>query len=189
MESRLQLIHIERSIQGMWDLCTLEVLKLAASIVTPLVIAFFGYIINKTIQRQIAITQRKSSWLTKWADDFLKAASGFNEAAGRFMWLYVSPEWEATRNLPGAVEAPKLQMDEIYKASLALNRRWVEISMFAGFAPTNGKRLTKAASDLLSETASWIKNGESNVTVFLQKQREFNENVRKMHAELMGLND
>jgi hypothetical protein len=173
----------------MWDYCPLQVLKLVASILTPLAIAASGYYINRSIQRQNAIAQRQSSWLTKWADDFLKAASGFNEAAAMFMWLYVSPEWEATRNLPGAVEEPKLQMNEIYKASLALNRGWVEISMFAGFAPTSGKRLTKAASDLLSETASWIKNGESNVTEFLQKQWTFNENARKVHAELLGLKD
>ncbi len=65
----------------MWDQCPLEVLKLAASILTPLVIAVVGLIINKTIQRQNAMVQRKSSWLEKWADDFLKAASAFNESA------------------------------------------------------------------------------------------------------------
>jgi hypothetical protein len=173
----------------MWERCPLEVLKLAASILTPLVIAVVGFIINKTIQRQNAIVQRKSSWLEKWADDFLKAASGFNESAKEFMWLYLEPEWEAMRNLPGALEEPKLQKDEIYKASLALNRGWVDISMFAGFAPTNGKALTKAASDLLKETKSWIDSGIGNEREFLQKQFTFNNNVRKVHAELLGVKE
>ena len=173
----------------MWHQCLLEVLKQVASIATPFVIAFFGFIINKTIQRQNAIVQRKSSWLEKWAVDFLKAASAFNESAKDFMWLYLGPEWEATRNLPGAIEKPKLQMDEINKASLALNRGWVDISIFARFAPTNGETLTKAASDLLTETASWMKSGESNVREFLQKQFTFNNNVRKVHAELLGVKE
>lgn len=173
----------------MWNECTLEVLKLLASIATPVVIAIFGFIINGTIQRQNAIAQRQSSWLTKWTDDFLKAASGFNESAKDFMWLYLEPEWAAMRNLPGAMEKPKLQMDEIYKASLALNRGWVDISMFAGFAPTNGKALTKAASDLLKETKSWIDSGIGNEREFLQKQFAFNNSARKVHAELLGLKD
>ena len=150
-------------------------------------IAIFGVLINRTIQRQNASVQRKSSWLEKWADDFLRTASGFNSSTASFMWLYLSPEWEATRDVPGAVDKPNLKMAEIYKASEALNRGWVNISMFTGFAPINGKGLKKAASDVLAETASWIKNGESNVSELLRKQLVFNENARAVHAELLGL--
>jgi len=173
----------------MWSQIFVEVMKFVASIATPVTIAVFGILINRTIQRQNASAQRRSSWLEKWADDFLKAVSGFNESAAGFMWLYLSPEWEETRKLPGAVEEPKLQMDEIYAASETLNRGYVEILMFVGFAPTNGERLRKAASDLLSETASWIKNWESNISELLRKQLTFNQNARIMHAELLGLKD
>jgi hypothetical protein len=65
----------------------------------------------------------------------------------------------------------------------------VDISIFARFAPNNGKALTEAASDLLKETASWIKSGESSVSEFLQKQFTFNNNVRKVHAELLGVKE
>jgi hypothetical protein len=173
----------------MWSQILIEALRFVASIATPVTIAVFGVLINRTIQRQNAITQRKSSWLEKWADDFLKAASAFNESAKDFMWLYLEPEWEAMRNLPGALEKPKLQKEEIHKASLALNRGWVDISMFAGFAPTNGKALTKAASDLLKETKSWIDSGMDNEREFLQKQFTFNNNARKVHAELLGVKE
>jgi hypothetical protein len=117
----------------------IEVMRFVASIATPITIAIFGTIINKAIQHQNAIVQRKSSWLEKWANDFLKAASAFNESAKDFMWLYLRPEWEAMRS---SLEKPTLKRDEIHKASLALNRGWVDISMFAGFAPTNGKALS-----------------------------------------------
>jgi len=173
----------------MWSQILIEVMKFVASIATPVTIAVFGILINRTIQRQNAIVQRKSSWLEKWADDFLRAASAFNESAKEFMWLYLGPEWEVMRNLPGAMEKPKLQMDEIYKASLALNRAWADISMFVGFAPANGEKLKEAASDLLGETASWIKNEESNVRELLRMQLVFNENARKVHAELLGVKE
>ncbi len=87
------------------------------------------------------------------------------------------------------MEEPKLQMDEIYRASLALNRVWVDISMFVGFAPANGEKLKNAASDLLGETASWIKNKESDVRESLRRQLAFNENARKVHAELLGVKE
>jgi hypothetical protein len=173
----------------MWSQILIEALRFVESIATPVTIAVFGILINRTIQRQNAIAQRQSSWLEKWADDFLSSASSFNDSAKEFMWLYLWPEWEATRNLPGALEEPKLNMDEIYKASMALNRGWVDISMFTGFAPTNGKALADAASDILKESTSWIKNGESNVGEFLQKQRTFNHNARKVHAELLGVKE
>jgi hypothetical protein len=69
----------------MWDQNLLEILKLLASIATPLAIAFIGLLINRSIQRQNAIAQRQSSWLTKWADDFLKTATVFNDSATSFM--------------------------------------------------------------------------------------------------------
>ena len=180
---------VVESDQGMLSQNLFEILKLAASIATPLAIAIIGLLINKSIQRQNAIVQRKTSWLEKWADDFLKAASAFNESAKEFMWLYLEPEWEAMRNVSGAPKEPRLQKDEIHKASLALNRGWVDISMFARFAPANGKALTKAASDLLKETKSWIDSGMGNEREFLQKQFTFNNNARKVHAELLGVKD
>lgn len=173
----------------MWDLCPLEVVKLFASVLTPLAIAASGYFINRTIQRQSEIAQRQSSWRTRWADDFLKAASGFKESAKKFMWLYVAREWEKTSTLHGAMERSEPSQDESFQHLLELNKGWVEISMFVGFATANGKDLKKAASDLLTEAKSWHDNGESDISKFLEKQLRFNEHARKVHAELLGVKE
>jgi len=173
----------------MWDLCPLDVLKLLASVLTPLAIAASGYFINRTIQRRSEIAQRQSSWRTKWADDFLKSESGFNESAKKFMWLYVTAEWKAMDDLLGAVGESKISPDEVSQHLLELNKGWVEISMFVGFAPNSGEVLKKAASDLLGVANNWRKNGQSNVREFLQKLLTFNKNARKVHAELLGLSD
>lgn len=162
----------------------LEELKLVASIATPLTIAIIGILLNRTIQKQNAITQRQSSWLTKWADDFLKTASEFNESATSFIMHYYSIHVKATNNF--SEEEMKLSSNEILPLELALERvRW-EISKFAGFAPLNGKRLEEASEALLQETLSWMRNRGGNVQEFRQKQLTFNTNARNVHAELFG---
>jgi hypothetical protein len=178
----------------MWNQCPLEVLKLAVSIATPLVIAFFGFIINKSIQRQNAIAQRQSLWFTKWADDFLKTASGFNDSATNLMLLYVVGGWEAMGYSTEGKDPGKLKLppDKYRPFSIELNRGWLELTKFVAFAEINGTGLEKAATDLLSETASWCNNGGGNpegVRAFRQKQLAFNINVKKVHAELLGLNE
>ena len=62
----------------------IELSKLIAAIATPFVIAFVGILINKTIQKQNA-TANQSSWLAKWAEDFLKVSSEFDDAATSFV--------------------------------------------------------------------------------------------------------
>ena len=172
-----------------WNKNPIEALKLLASIATPLSIAFIGLLINKSIQRQNAITQRQSSWLTKWADDFLKVADNFNESATNFILLYYSSALKVSNNIPGAVEEQKLLINEILPLALALNRGCLEMAKFADFAPVNGKSLEEAASSLYAEVNSWMNNKGGNVQNFRQKQLTFNKNVRNVHAELLGLKD
>jgi hypothetical protein len=171
----------------MWNLNLLEVLKLLASIATPLAIAFIGLLINRSIQRQNAIAQRQSSWLTKWADDFLKTATVFNDSATSFMLLYAASEWKVNCNLHRAVEEQALLPNDILPLILALNRGCMEMSKFADFAPLSGRSLEKAAEAILDEANSWMQNKGGNPQVLRQKQLVFNRSARNVHAELLGL--
>ncbi len=173
----------------MWNQNPIEDLKLLASIATPLAIAFIGLLINRSIQRQNAIAQRKSSWLTKWADDFLKTESGFNDSATSFVLLYSSSEWKVRNNLPGAIEEQKTLHLDVVPLALALQRgRW-EISKYAGFAPVSGKGLEDATQALFDEANSWMRNTGGNMDAFRDKQLTFNTNARKVHAELLGIKE
>jgi hypothetical protein len=173
----------------MWDQCPLEILKLMASILTPLVIAAAGFFINKSIQRQNDIAQSQLSWRTKWADDFFKTATDFNDSATRFILLYYSSELKVKNDFPGAVDEQKSLHNEILPLAIALNRGCLEIAKFASFAPINGKSLEDAADSLYSEANSWMQNKGGKVQAFRQRQLTFNTTVRNVHAELLGLKD
>lgn len=167
----------------------LEVLRLGASIATPFAIAAVGLLINKTIQRQNAITQRQSSWLAKWADDFLTAASGFNDSATSFLMVWWSNNLKTINNMPSA-EYEQRNLHVAYLPHwLALERWNWEMAKFAAFAPSTGNDLQTAADAINSECSSWAANKGGNVQSFREKQLQFNVNVRKMHAELLGLNN
>lgn len=168
---------------------SIEVWRLVASFATPITIAIFGLLINGTIQRQNAISQRQSSWLTKWADGFLKTASDFNDSATNFLMLYVSIKWKAENNLPGTAEEQKSFHLDVMPLALALLRgRW-EMSKYMGFAQVNGRNLEDAAQALFDEANSWISSKGGNIEAFRQRQLTFNANARKVHAELLGLKD
>lgn len=178
----------------MWTQILIESLKFVASFATPVTIAVFGILINRAIQRQNANAQRQSSWLTKWADDFLKAASGFNDSATNLMLLYVVEGWEAMGYSTDGKDPGKLKLspDKYRPLSIEMNRGWLELTKFIAFAKVNGGRLEKDATDLLGEAASWCNSGGGDaegVRKFRQVQLAFNIDVKKVHAELLGLND
>ena len=145
----------------MWNQILIEAMKFVASIATPVVIAVIGILINRTIQRQNTLVQRRSSWLEKWADDFLKTSSGFNDSATNLMLLYVVEGWEAMGystegKYPGRLKLPP---EKYRPLSIDLNRGLLELTKFVVFAKVNGSGLEKAANALLSEAASWCNNG------------------------------
>jgi hypothetical protein len=173
----------------MWNQNAIEIWKLVVSVLTPVTIAVFGVLINRTIQRQNAIAQRQSSWHDKWADDFLKTVTAFNDSATSFILLYYSSVLKVTNDFPGAVDEQKLLRNEILPLAIALNRGRLEISKFASFAPISGKGLDEAAESLYAEANNWMKNHGGDVQAFLGKQLAFNTKARKVHAELLGLNN
>lgn len=163
----------------------LEVLKLLASNPTPIVIAFIGLLINRSIQRQNATAQRQSSWLTKWADDFQKDALGFDNSATSFIMAY----HKTCDSLPGADEVTKQLHPESALIFQEIQRWNWEMQKYAAIAIKNGKGLHEASEALSEEVRSWSKNMGGNPQEFLRKQVSFNTNARKVHAELLGLPD
>jgi hypothetical protein len=163
--------------KDMW----LDVVKVLASSSTPIVIAYGGFKINRTIQRQNATAQRESSWLVNWAEDFLKVAADFNGAATSFLMLY----WELHHSLPSS-NVESANDDSVLHYRDLVRGEW-HIVKYVDFAPENGTRLEEATRALVEEVRSWSINKGGSVPIFRQKQIEFNTSVRKVHAELLGL--
>ena len=159
----------------------IEIAKFLTSIATPIVIAFIGYIINGSIQRQNAIAQRQSSWLVRWADDFFVAASNFNASATKFLMLF----YKEHHNLPGK-ELARLDLD-IPTIWMDLQRWNWEMKKYADFARITGKGFEQSAEALCDEVSRWTQKKGGNVDEFREKQLMFNTNARNVHAELMEL--
>jgi hypothetical protein len=176
----------------MWDLCPLEVLKLVASIasiLTPVLIFLLGFCINRTIQRQNAVIQRRSSWLTKWADDFYQAAAMFNDSATSFLFLYYEASWQELGGGSGAavnISEPSVDTNRSESLLVELNRRYHEMHHFMVFAKDKGESIKSAASDLLTEACKWhFKKEEPDENAFRSKQLAFNQCVKSLYSELI----
>jgi hypothetical protein len=168
---------------------TLEVWKLVTSIATPVTIAVFGILINRTIQRQNALAQRQSTRLSKWADDFLKASASFDDSATSFIMLFFQTQVKDANKMPGTEDEQKRCHIDVLPPWLELNRRHWEMLKFADFAQASGKGLDETAAALIAEASSWSKNRGGEIQAFRQKQLAFNISARKVHAELLELQD
>jgi hypothetical protein len=166
-----------------------EVLTLVGSLATPLAIAFIGLLINKTIQRQNAIVQRRSAWLGKWAEDFLHEAASFDNAATSFIMVWWVNHLKSVNNLPEAEEEQKRIHLDVLPHWLALERAGWEMTKYAAFGPKTGKGLEGASQALLDEASGWLANKGGNVQSFKEEQKTFNANVRRVHAELLNIDD
>lgn len=121
--------------------------------------------LNRTIQRQNAVTQRQSSWLARWAEDFLKTASTFDESVTSFYMLWYLNHVKSVNNLTGAVEEQRSLHLESLQPVMDLQRSLWELSKYASFAPITGSNLEKAANALSDEVSGWLRNKGGDVQV------------------------
>lgn len=171
----------------MWNQDLIEILKLLASIATPLTIALVGLLINRAIQRQNAIAQRQSSWLTKWADEFLGTAAKFDDSATGFLMIYWLSHAKSINEMPEAAEEQKtIHLDCIQQWSNLQRALW-ELTKYTSFAPHSGRALKVAAEAVDTELGNWMRNKGGDVQTFREKQIAFNAQVREVHAELLRI--
>jgi hypothetical protein len=64
---------------------TVEILKLVASFLTPLVIVIIGIIINKRLEKSKIALAKEEDWQSWWAGKFLNVAHEYNTAVSELI--------------------------------------------------------------------------------------------------------
>jgi hypothetical protein len=162
---------------------TLEVWQLIASFMTPLIVLFFGFLINRTIERSKVAYLQEKEWQVRWAETFLIRSIEFEENIS----VVVTSLSQLQQKTPGQ-GISGLSEDELRKTiskSIA-NIQYLDwdIQNFAQFAKdgkdvvSKGKLLTDAIRDILDKK-------QGDLERIRKLQFEYNKAVRTAHRQIL----
>ncbi|MDK9708534.1 MAG: hypothetical protein OEL83_15940 [Desulforhopalus sp.] len=87
----------------------MEILKLVASFLTPLIILILGIVINRRLETTKALLLREKEWQNWWAEKFLAACHGYNESVTDIVTgLLQLKQIEDEKNLDGKMSQKKI---------------------------------------------------------------------------------
>jgi hypothetical protein len=162
---------------------TIEILKLIASFLTPIVILFLGLLINNNIERsKIALLQEKE-WQVRWAETFLIRAIKFDENISVIV-TSLSQLQRETQN-QSKDDAKEKELHKTINQSID-NIQYLDwdIQNFAQFAG-DGKEVIRKQSDLIEGIRNLIANKQGDLEKIREIQFEYNKAVRKAHNQIL----
>lgn len=167
----------------------MEIAELISSFATPLVVAFFGYIIS----RKLDGLKTTSEWKKVWAEKFLQCSNTFSDSASKIvvnvsLWSETNKQqqenWE---------EIADIKHKEILKHLDQISLYDWELQNYVQFAKKNKDSFIDAEKNLhklLAELIAYCKKPDGShfdLEAIRTAQFEYNKTARDVHSELMGI--
>ena len=163
----------------------IEILKLIASFLTPVIILFLGLLINKNIERsKIALLQEKE-WQVRWAETFLIRAIKFDENISVVVTSLSQLQQETqNQNKDDAKQNEKELLKTINQSIANIQYLDWDIQNFAQFAE-DGKDVISKQNHLIGGIKNIITEKKGDLEKIRQIQFEYNKAVRKAHNQIL----
>lgn len=167
----------------------IEILKLSASFLTPILILILGIIINKNVEKNKIALLKEKDWQNRWAETFLIRAIKFEENISVIITSLYRLQQESDRQKKNKDDS-KLKMDkiveEINNSSDNIQYLDWDIQSFVQFADINKSEVIKYQKELIDEIRSLIQNKQGDLEKVRALQFRFNKAVRKAHSEILN---
>ncbi len=162
---------------------TLEILKLVASFLTPLIILFLGLLINKNIEKNKMALLKEKEWQVRWAETFLIRAIKFEENISVIITSLVKLQHNKQKeNEEEILKIINQSIDNIKYID------W-DIQNFVQFAEKNSKEVMDKQKALMTSIENIFQNKQGDLEIVRKIQFEYNKAVRKAHNEILKAND
>jgi|GEM_PF-1471501 len=166
---------------------TMEILKLVASFLTPLILLIFGVLLNKKLETSKSTIAKQKGWQEFWAARFIEVAQDYNAAVsdcavGFSQFCQMSHE-----KLPGWEDDMKQKECDINLTIWKLQYLNWQIQDFIQFAAQRGSDVKDKEKRLFDLLANLIGKKQGNLEEIRDAQFEFNEAVRLAHAEILEI--
>ena len=163
----------------------IEIFKLIASFLTPLIILVLGILINKNIERtKIALLQEKE-WQVRWAETFLIRAIKFDENVSVVITTLTQLQQQTQNRSKNDAEQNEKELLKTINQSIA-NIQYLDwdIQNFAQFA-NDGKDVIGKQKELMESIRNIFEKKQGDLEKIRQIQFEYNKAVRKTHNQIL----
>jgi hypothetical protein len=166
---------------------TMEVLKLVASFLTPLIILILGIVINKKLESAKAVLSKEKDWQNWWAGKFLSTCHNYNESVTDIVTGLFQVKQIEDEKLSGWENESKENLNDIRHSMRKLQYLDWEIQNYIQFAHEHGPTVLEKGKNLYGLIGSLTSKRQGNLEEIRKIQFEFNNAVRLAHAEILGL--
>lgn len=159
----------------------MEIIKIIVQALTPLLIALFGFIFLKKIEKKKLNVLKEKEWQVKWADLFFKQAIAFNDNISLTIFCLYLLQFEKNKDKVDILNRKISDcFDRISEAD------W-NIRNYAQFSENYGQQVIIKQQQLMDSLKILITNKQGNLEVIRKMQFEYNESVRKAHGDILNV--
>lgn len=163
----------------------IEILKLVASFMTPLIILIFGIIINRRLEKNKVSLAKEKDWQSWWAGKLLDVAHEYNTAVSELVTDCFRLVQINDQKLPGWEVDDRAITDKIKDTMYRIQYLDWEIQNYIQFIQNNRDIVMKTQKILFELLKHLLSEKQGNLEEIRKAQFEFNEAVRLAHAELL----
>lgn len=164
-----------------------EVIKLIASILTPIVVLVFGLILNRRIETIRISLAKEKEWKTKWGDTFYQTFRDLNTLVEDILCTLFEISELSKKNKGDSAEAKE---KIAYLQNLMVKIVHIELSLRTqlGCAPKSANEVRNATTHLFELIKNAINSRKGNLDEMHSALIELNKRAMVAHSEIIGLN-
>lgn len=161
----------------------IEIVKVIASISTPVIVAIFGFLFLRRIESVKAEVAKQSEFHKKWAEQFFGCCQEFMSSIERELAILNFLQGLENPNDEFGTELQK----ELSRLHPYISELELRIRRSVVFAPKKGHSVTQAANACLVLMGTLVKLGKGSFDEIIEKMNNFNIAARAAHAEMLGV--
>ena len=169
------------------DKTTIEILKLIASFLTPLIILIVGIFINNKLEGAKVALSKEKEWQNWWAEKFVVACHSYNECVTTIITGLFQIKQIEEEHLSGWEKDTEEKLSEIRQSMRRLQYLDWEIQNYIQFSKKHGSDALKKAKKLFELIGKLIGTKQGDLEEIRKVQFEFNDAIRLAHGEILGI--
>jgi len=166
---------------------TIEILKIIASFLTPLIILIFGIIINRRLEQSKAALSKENDWRSWWANKLLDVAHKYNSTVSECITSLFRLGQISDEKLPGWEDELKKQNISIFQCIYRIQYLEWEIQNYIQFTKYQRDNVLGTTEKLRELLSNLLKEKKGDLEEIRQAQFKFNESLRLVHAEILAI--
>ena len=166
---------------------SIEIMKIVAAFLTPVLILFFGIIINRRLEQSKAALSKENEWQNWWARKFLDVAHEYNSAVSECVTTLFKINQISVEKLPGWDDELKKHNVSISHCIYRIQYLDWEIQNYIQFTKDQRDNVLRIMKRLFELLSNLLKERKGDLEEIRQEQFKFNESLRLAHAEILTI--